>query len=153
MPTLIMTPGPGDRLLGFIGDRVRFTLRSDGKSLPKGWRAMLRTDLGRAAEGRDEAVASLGAGKAFAGAAWHDLRMNMDDGAWSLELSLTSIGYYRAKAYAVDERGRQHWPAGDDVGISVHPDSQRTANLIYCAFHAGLRRDQGPGQHQAAAAR
>ncbi len=148
MPTLIMTPAPGERLLGYIGDRVRFCLQADGPRLPAGWRAMLRTDLGRAAEGRDEAVASLGAGKAFAGAAWHDLRMLQDGGAWSLELSLTTIGYYRAKAYAPSTSAdASAWPDGDDVGISVHPDSQRTANLIYCAF----ARAFGPTKGQASA--
>ena len=149
MPTLTMTPAPGERLLGFIGDRVRFSMQCDDKLTASKWRVMLRTDLGRAAESRDEAVASLGSGKAYAGAAWHDVALLPDGDGWSIELSLTSIGYYRAKAYAVDEHGRQHWPDGSDVGISVHPDSQRTANLIYCAFPRafGATRTQSSSQH------
>ena len=53
---------------------------------------------------------------------------------WQLELPLTEVGYFKAKAYAVDPKGWQHWPEGPDIGISVHPDSYRTANTIYCAF-------------------
>src|SRR5436190_22016565 len=53
---------------------------------------------------------------------------------WVRELTLTETGFFRAKAYAIDLDGRQHWPDGDDVGISVHADQYRTANTIYCAF-------------------
>src|SRR6185295_209416 len=41
---------------------------------------------------------------------------------------------FKGKAYALDPQGWQHWPAGPDIGISVHPDSYRTANTVYCAF-------------------
>src|SRR6267143_73303 len=82
---LEMIPPTGERLLRFIGDRIRFTLRRAG----------------------DE---------------------------WFVELAFTEVGWFKAKAYAVDERGRQIWPDGPDIGLSVHPDSYRTANTIYCAF-------------------
>ncbi len=135
MPQPIMTPAPGDRLLGFVGDRVRFALVMPDGTVPAGWRALLRTDLGRAAAARDEVVAALGSGQAFAGASWHDIPLTRGgDGGWTIELPLADVGFFRAKAYAVDARGQQHWPAGADVGLSVHPDSHRTANTIYCAF-------------------
>ena len=60
--------------------------------------------------------------------------MQAKDGEWSLELPLAEAGYFKAKAYLIDPQGWQHWPDGPDVGISVHPDSYRTANTIYCAF-------------------
>jgi glycogen debranching enzyme len=53
---------------------------------------------------------------------------------WVLELPLAEVGYFKAKAYLVDPQGWQHWPEGPDVGIAVHPDRHRTANVIYCAF-------------------
>ncbi len=60
--------------------------------------------------------------------------MREQNGGWEIELPLAEPGFFRAKAYLLDERGWQHWPAGADVGLSVHPDSYRTANVIYCAF-------------------
>jgi predicted glycogen debranching enzyme len=53
---------------------------------------------------------------------------------WTLDLPLTEVGYFKSKAYLLDPRGWQHWPSGADFGVSVHPDSYRTANTIYCAF-------------------
>jgi glycogen debranching enzyme len=56
------------------------------------------------------------------------------EGSWRVDLTLTEVGYFQAKAYAVDERGWQVWPEGADFGVSVHPDRYRTGNTIYCAF-------------------
>ena len=53
---------------------------------------------------------------------------------WQIELPLAEAGYFKAKAYLLDEKNWQHWPDGSDVGISVHPNFARTANTIYCAF-------------------
>ena len=53
----IMIPAAGERLQRFVGDRVRFTLRDrEGRPLPEGWRARLRTNLGRAELLRDEII-------------------------------------------------------------------------------------------------
>ncbi|MGH7971241.1 MAG: amylo-alpha-1,6-glucosidase, partial [Limisphaerales bacterium] len=60
--------------------------------------------------------------------------MIRDDEGWFLDLPLAEAGYFRAKAYVVDPEGWQHWPAGSDVGIAVHPDRYRTDNTLYCAF-------------------
>ena len=134
MSGLIMSPAPGARLVGFIGDRVRVTLRLDGKPLPKGWRGLVRTNLGRAASERDALVATRGGGQLYGGASWRDIPMEPQGDEWVLELPLTRVNYVRVKPYAVDERGKQHWPGGDDIGLSVHPDALRSANTIYCAF-------------------
>ncbi|MGN6642083.1 MAG: alpha-amylase family glycosyl hydrolase, partial [Verrucomicrobiota bacterium] len=53
---------------------------------------------------------------------------------WSLELPLAEVGFFQAKAYLLDSKGWQHWPEGADIGVSVHPNSYRTTNTIYCAF-------------------
>jgi predicted glycogen debranching enzyme len=129
---LNMTPPPGECLLRFVGDRVRFTLRAGAGCA--GWRALLRTNLGRAAARRREIIAAHAGGAAAAGASWRDVPMPKNGGAWEIELPLAETGCFKAKAYLLDEKNWQHWPDGSDVGISVHPDFARTANTIYCAF-------------------
>ena len=135
IPKPIMNPPPGERVQRFVGDRVRFTLKGrDGQTLPPKWRAKLRTNLGRAELLRSEIIQAHTHKLSAAGASWHDLPMEPAMGEWSLELPLTEVGYFNAKAYLIDPEGWQHWPEGLDVGISVHPDAYRTANTIYCAF-------------------
>jgi predicted glycogen debranching enzyme len=131
-PHLTMTPPPGERLLRFVGDRVRFTLRADAERA--GWRALLRTNLGRAALRRREIISAHAGGAAAAGASWRDVPMQKIADGWQIELPLAEVGWFKAKAYLLDEKNWQHWPDGADVGISVHPNFARTANTIYCAF-------------------
>src|SRR4051812_144219 len=132
--TPVMTPAPGSRLLRFVGDTVGFELRDRGqKNSPAGWRAMLRTNLGRASMLRREIIQAQTRGLPAAGSAWRDLPMRPQDGRWSLELAVTEPGFFKAKAYLLDQNGWQYWPDGPDAGISVHPSSYRTANTIYCA--------------------
>ena len=138
-----MTPVPGSRIVHYVGDRLRFTLE---RPAGEGLRALLRTNLTRAARAREETIGLSGAAssgpRTFAGAAWRDLPLREREGFWELDLALTEVGYFRAKAYYLDAQGRQHWPDGEDVGISVHPDHLRTGNGIYCAFP----RMFGPGK-------
>ncbi|HEX7570171.1 MAG TPA: amylo-alpha-1,6-glucosidase, partial [Verrucomicrobiae bacterium] len=53
---------------------------------------------------------------------------------WQVELPLAEVGWFKSKAYLLDEKNWQHWPDGSDVGVSVHPNFARTANTIYGAF-------------------
>jgi predicted glycogen debranching enzyme len=130
-----MTPAPGDRLQRFVGDRIAFGLKDrDGHGAQPGWRAVLRTNLGRAALLRREILQAHTRGLPPAGASWRDIAMKEQKGGWVLELPLAEVGFFRAKAYLVDPRGWQHWPPGPDVGVAVHPNGYRTANTIYCAF-------------------
>ena len=131
-PIPTMTPQPGERLARFVGDHVHFTLR-DG-AVRDGWRALLRTNLGRAAVLRREIIAAHAGGPGHAGASWRDLPMQKNGAVWEIELPLAEVGFFKAKSYLLDPKGWQHWPEGPDVGISVHPDFCRTANTIYCAF-------------------
>ncbi|MBU6400029.1 MAG: glycogen debranching enzyme N-terminal domain-containing protein [Verrucomicrobia bacterium] len=135
MQRLVMEPSPGERVLRFVGDRLRFALRPGaGGALPAGWRARLRTNLGRAAVVREEIIHSRFQRVPLAGASWWDVRMEPAGEQWRVELGLTEVGYFKAKPYAIDAAGRQHWPDGPDIGITVQPDWCRTANTIYCAF-------------------
>ncbi len=132
-----MEPPAGTRAVRFVGDRLRVHLAHPSPGAP-GWLAFLRTTLTRAARARAEVVALAGTrpgGPAtFAGAAWRDIPMRAEGDGWTADLPLTEVGFFRAKAYARDPRGRQHWPEGEDLGLAVHPDGLRSANLLYCAF-------------------
>ncbi|HEX5398302.1 MAG TPA: amylo-alpha-1,6-glucosidase, partial [Verrucomicrobiae bacterium] len=128
----VMTPGAGERLLRFVGDCVHFNLRATPGN--RNGRALLRTNLGRAAARRREIIAAHAGGAAAAGASWHDVPMQKTADGWQIALPLAEAGWFKAKAYWRDEKGWQYWPDGSDVGISVHPDFVRSANTIYCAF-------------------
>ena len=52
---------------------------------------------------------------------WRDVPMRFDGGVWSVKLALTEVGWFQSKAYAVDAEGRQHWPEGNNIGLSAHP--------------------------------
>jgi glycogen debranching enzyme len=140
-----MTPVPGGHVVRYVGDRLRVDLAHPAPERP-GWRAFLRTNLTRGARAREEILARAGtlpgAASTFAGAAWRDLPLHPEEGGWSLDLALVETGHFRAKAYAVDPAGFQHWPSGDDLGVSILPDRLRSANLVYCAFP----RLFGPGR-------
>ncbi len=129
-----MTPATGERLLRFVGDKIIFTLRDEKNSAPKNLRAFLRTNLGRAAALRREIISAHAGGAAADGASWRDLPMQKTADGWQIELPLAEVGFFKSKAYLLDEKNWQHWPDGSDVGISVHPNFARTANTIYCAF-------------------
>jgi predicted glycogen debranching enzyme len=130
-----MTPGPGERLVRFVGDQLSFRLTvGDSGPLPDGWHARLRTNLGRGETLRREVILAQTGHVPLAQASWRDVPMRNSNGVWSASFSLTEPGFFKAKAYAIDARGRQYWPEGPDFGVSVHPDAYRTANTIYCAF-------------------
>ena len=131
---LIMSPATGERLLRFVGDKVLFTLRADSLVVPEKWSARLRTNVGRAAARRREIIAAHAGCAVVANSSWRDVPMQRTAAGWQIELPATEVGYFKAKAYLLDEKNWQHWPDGADVGISVHPDFARTANTIYCAF-------------------
>lgn len=132
-----MTPLPGTRAVHYVGDRIRIEL---GHPCPgaSGWQGLLRTNLTRATQIRQEVIGLASAQAAesatFAGASWRDIPMRPTPTGWELDFPLCEVGYFRAKAYGLGPEGRQYWPEGQDVGISVHPDRLRTGNTIYCAF-------------------
>jgi predicted glycogen debranching enzyme len=135
MARLEMSPHTGHRTVRHAGDFITFRLRHLDGPVPDGWQARLRTNIGRAGRIREEIVHSHFQKLPLAGSAWRDLPMSPDgDGGWSITLPLTEVGFFKAKAYAIDARGSQHWPDGPDVGIGVHPSWTRSANTIYCAF-------------------
>ena len=134
MAPTVMTPPCGTRILRFVGDRVAFALAHPRPGEP-GWRAFLRTNLTRGVRLREETLAMAGARlRDPAGRSWRDIPLTPTGDGWHLDLALTESGPFRAKAYCVDPEGRQHWPEGEDLTLTIHPDRLRTANTIYCAF-------------------
>jgi starch synthase (maltosyl-transferring) len=125
-----MSPATGSRTVRHSGDVLTFTLHP----VPRDFQARLRTNIGRAARIRDEIVRSHFQKVPLAGASWRDIPMQVTGDVARLQLPLCEVGYFKAKAFLIDPEGRQHWPGGPDVGISVHPSWTRSANLIYCAF-------------------
>ena len=106
MLRLVMTPGTGERVRRFVGDRLRFSVRTaEGAPWPAGWQVRLRTNLGRAQQLRHEIIHSYPARPPLAGAAWHDIPLVPEGGEWTRTLTLTETGYFSAKAYAVDPPG------------------------------------------------
>jgi predicted glycogen debranching enzyme len=130
-----MSPATGERLLRFVGDKIHFSIRAEKKfAAQKNWSARLRTNLGRAAARRKEIISAHAGRAVVANSSWRDVPMQKTADGWQIELPLAEVGYFKAKAYLLDEKNWQHWPDGSDVGISVHPNFTRTANTIYCAF-------------------
>jgi starch synthase (maltosyl-transferring) len=131
MPPLQMQPRPGCRLVRHVGDRLFIDLHG----VPEGWMARVRTNVGRAEKRREELISAHFALHPIANASWRDIPMQpRGAGVWRLEIPTTEVGFFKAKPFALDPEGFQHWPDGPDIGISVHPSWSRTSHPIYCAF-------------------
>ena len=107
-----MTPGPGQNQVRFLGDRMRFDVTGGAGNPAAGWKAFLRTNLGRAAVLRTEIVQAHSRGAPAAGAAMHDIPMQPAGNGWFVELGLGETGFFQAKAYLTDPKSWQHWPHG-----------------------------------------
>ena len=125
-----MEPAAGERLVRYVGDWLRFSLAGAGADC----RVFLRTNIGRAAALRREIIHEIREPEVQVETAWRDVPMRYSGGEWSVEFALAEVGWFQAKAYVVDRDGNQHWPEGDNIGLSVHPNDARCANTIYCCF-------------------
>jgi hypothetical protein len=142
LPRPVMAPAPGERLLRFVGDKILFQLRAENAGAQKNWSARLRTNLGRAAARRREIISAHAGLAVAAGASWRDVPMQKTAAGWQLELPLAEVGYFKAKAYVLDEKNWQHWPDGSDLGISVHP------NFARMRLHPAFLCHQNAGGHR-----
>ncbi len=133
MDGLIMFPAVGEKVLRYVGDRLRFSFRKLSSPLPKG-KAFLRTNIGHAGRIRHDIIEGYRGHVLLTGTSWRDIPMREKGDEWSIELTVTEVGFFEAKAYLIDEDRRQQWPSGDNISITVHPNTYRTANTVYCAF-------------------
>ena len=86
-----MTPTTGERVLRFVGDQIQFKLRLGGA--PKNFRALLRTNLGKAAATREEIISSYAGRRPLSIAFWRDIPMRkISDSEWQIDLPLTEPG-------------------------------------------------------------
>ena len=127
---MTMEPACGEQLVRFVGDQIRFHLKSE----PAGHQAFLRTNIGRAAAIREGVIQSIEEPEVQLEACWRDVPMTPVEDGWEIQLALSEVGWFQSKCYTVDTQGRQVWPEGDDVSLSVQPNFCRAANIIYCAF-------------------
>ncbi|SVC30085.1 uncharacterized protein METZ01_LOCUS282939, partial [marine metagenome] len=128
--SLFMNPSCGGSLVRYVGDALQFTINN----VPNGHRAFLRTNIGRARELRQGGIRSIQEPKVQLETGWRDVPMSKVDDEWEVVFALSEVGWFQSKAYTCDTEGGQFWPEGENIGLSVQPDSCRTANTIYCAF-------------------
>ena len=119
----------GRRHVRHVGDVMEFSLRGLSGA-PEELCVFLRTTIGRGSQVREEIIHGIEEPDVQLERSWRDVPMRFDGGGWSVKLALTEVGWFQSKAYAVDAEGRQHWPDGDNIGLSVHPNSCRTANTL-----------------------
>src|ERR1044071_5211999 len=107
-----MVPAPDARALRFVGDKATFQIQG-GPADAKGF---LRTNIGRAAalraeiiEAHNQQVAAHGLPVSYRaampvlnGASWRDVPMRKVGDVWELELILSEVGYFQAKAFFID---------------------------------------------------
>ncbi len=139
---MIQRPYPGEHVLLFRGDTIKFELSFDGAV---GGRAFVRTNIGNAAVQREETVSSARTGRPRSGQDWHDIPLaRSGDSSFSISLALLDEGHFEAKCFHVeDEEKDPRWVEGPNVHINVEPSSHCCANSIYCAFvrQFGLNKD------------
>lgn len=144
MTELSASPAPGQCVLKYVGDRLAFSLTG----APEGATAFLRTTLGRTFCLQEEIIYQqrVRVAQHFdkrpdvpkpghpRGLCWRDVPMRRTGGTWTVEMTVTDVGFFQAKPFYIHPDGRQIWPHGPDIGITVHPDEYRSRNTIYCAF-------------------
>ena len=127
-----MTP---ERRIFTTGETVSFILEPETADLPPG-RAVLRTNLGRAAIRRAEILKQSRTRRAASELDWHDVEMTRRrDGSFFLRLPLTETGCFEAKCCFIPDDGSQiRWPTGENFRIKCVGAECASGNSIYCAF-------------------
>ena len=125
-----MEPSCGGNIVRYVGDVVRFVI----EGVPSGYSSVLRTNIGRGKEIREGIIKSIQEPEVQLETSWRDIPMRRGADCFDVSLALSEVGWFQAKAYTLDSNDNQYWPEGDNIGISVHPNSCRAGNTIYCAF-------------------
>ncbi len=104
-PTL--QPAPGSQHLRFVDDTIRFEL-SLAQTTTATLKVRLRTTLGQAREVLRSIIAPVESGSTPADEGWRDLEMSPDGGAWSIDVPLNQVGFFKATAHVRDASGFHH---------------------------------------------
>ena len=138
-----MTPAPGERLLRFVGDRVRFSSPGAARLCPP-TRAPCSAPISARRERLRQDIIATHAGKnPMSVAFWRDVPLQREAaGEWAIELPLTDVGFYRAKAYVLETAGTPSLAGGRRRG-RLRP-SQRLSHGQYhlLRFPADVRAVQ-----------
>ena len=132
--TFSQMPPCGTHVLRWKGDALRVVLNVQGRRRPG--RAMLRTNLGGAAEERRETIDAIENGVAPLARAWRDIPMSETaPGRWECVVKLSEVGVFLGKTFFAPEGGGPlEWPDGKNFHVKVEPEYTRSGNAIYTVF-------------------
>ena len=123
------------RSIFFAGETVTFTLSGIPENLPG--KAVLRTNIGRAALRRKELIDRTENHRTPRNTDWHDIPMAAGEtaGSFSVTLPLAEIGIFEGKCcFIPQDDSAPLWPNGSNFKLKVEPAVNVSGNGIYCAF-------------------
>ncbi len=132
-PALRQTPEPGTYKIFSEGDFLNIELK-----LPENTKgqAYLRTNLYQPQKKKAEIILRAEENTPRLYQDWGDFPLQKkDDTTFTLELPLTTPGFFEAKAFFLEEgKHEPMWPEGENLYIKVEPAETVTGNSIYSAF-------------------
>ncbi|MCP4024590.1 MAG: transmembrane fusion protein [Desulfobacteraceae bacterium] len=133
LPNVTQDPVPGESMVWYCGDCIRFVLTLSHKSEGEGW---IRTNLGSAAISRKETIKRVEKSEIKLDEAWYDIKMlQKDDLTFEVVLPLNEIGHFAAKCFFLPKNSAfPIWPEGKNFILNVEPAGTCCANIIYNAF-------------------
>lgn len=133
MIELKQQPPPGSCLLIRQGDLLKFELHLNVSAKGSAW---LRTNIGNANIRYNEIIRNVEEGLSVLDCDWHDLPMDKTgDNCFALELPLSEVGIFAAKAFFVAENDNDpQWPSGVNISIKVESADYCSGNSVYNAF-------------------
>lgn len=124
-----------ERNLFFAGEVIELKLSGVPETL-RG-RAVVRTNLGRAAMRRSELIGRTENSRSIRNSDWHDIEMlpESNPGSFSIKLPLPEPGTFEAKCcFLPEDNAPALWPASGNFQIKVAPAVNAAGNTVYCAF-------------------
>ena len=123
------------RNIFFAGETVCFKLTGVPETL-RG-RAVVRTNIGRAAMRRRELIERTENNRNLRNSDWHDVEMQMtgNPGEFTVTLPLPEVGCFEAKCcFLPEDNTPALWPSSANFQLKVSPAVNISGNSVYCAF-------------------
>jgi predicted glycogen debranching enzyme len=126
-------PRPGTEKIYREGDFITIELKLSAEVKGKAW---LRSNLFHPDKKRDEIIERTEQNIPRRYQEWGDFPMfQQTPDTFKIELPLSSVGFFEAKAYFIPEGTNELvWPGGENLGIKVEPADTIAGNSLYCAF-------------------